>query len=65
MTSRGRRSRAARTCYLSLLAAQDTHPLRYLRINATLMHFDEFINFYGIQPGDGMYMAPEERIAVW
>ena len=51
--------------YVALLIAQDTHPLRYLRVNATLMQFDEFIDFYGIQPGDGMYMAPEERIAVW
>ena len=51
--------------YLITLAAQDTHPLRYLRINATLAQFDEFIDFYGIQPGDGMYIAPEDRVAVW
>ena len=51
--------------YLVTLAAQDTHPLRYLRINATLAQFDEFIDFYGIQPGDGMYIAPEDRVAVW
>lgn len=50
---------------LPLIVAQDTHPLHYLRTNATLMQFDAFLDFYGIQPGDGMYMAPEERVAVW
>lgn len=45
--------------------AQDTHPLRYLRINATLAQYDEFDQFYGIGPGDGMYIAPEDRVAVW
>ena len=47
------------------LAAKDNHPLTYLRINATLAQFDEFVNFYGIKPGDGMYIAPEDRVAVW
>ena len=51
--------------YLVTLVAQDTHPMRYLRINATLSQFDAFIDFYGIQPGDGMYVAPEDRVAVW
>ena len=51
--------------YLVTLVAQDTHPMRYLRINATLAQFDEFIEFYGIQPGDGMYIAPEDRVCVW
>lgn len=51
--------------YLVTKVAQDTHPMRYLRINATLAQFDEFIEFYGIQPGDGMYIAPEDRVCVW
>ena len=51
--------------YLVTLVAQDTHPMRYLRVNATLAQFDEFIDFYGIQEGDGMYVAPEDRVAVW
>ena len=29
------------------------------------MQFDEFYETYGIQPGDGMYLAPEDRITVW
>ena len=45
--------------------ATDTHPMNYMRINANLAQYDDFVNFYGIQPGDGMYIAPEERVAVW
>ena len=43
----------------------DVHPAHYLRINATLAQFDDFLNFYGIAEGDGMYIAPEDRVAVW
>lgn len=43
----------------------DSHPMHYMRINATLAQFDEFLNFYGITEGDGMYIAPEDRVAVW
>ena len=51
--------------YLVTLVAQDTHPMRYLRINNTLAQFDEFVDFYGITEGDGMYIAQEARVAVW
>ena len=43
----------------------DPHPLHYLRINATLAQFDDFVDFYGIKEGNGMYLSPEERVAVW
>ena len=43
----------------------DVHPLSYLRVNVTLQQFDEFRETYGIQEGDGMYLAPDQRIAVW
>lgn len=43
----------------------DTHPMSCLRINATLQQFDEFLDCYGITEGDGMYLAPEDRVAIW
>ena len=43
----------------------DVHPLHYLRINYTLMQFDEFDETYGIGPGDGMYLAPDQRVIIW
>lgn len=48
-----------------MLIAQDTHPLDYLRVNVTCMQFPEFQETFGIQEGDGMYLAPEDRICVW
>ena len=43
----------------------DVHPMGYLRVNCTLQQFDEFIDFYGIKKGDGMYLAPEDRVVIW
>ena len=45
--------------------ASDSHPFNYLRTNVTLSQFDEFIETYDIKPGDGMYVAPEQRINIW
>lgn len=47
------------------LINKNPHPLEYLRINYTLVQFDEFVETYGIKPGDGMYMDPSERILIW
>lgn len=55
--------RSSQTEYL--YARNDTHPLYYLRVNVTLQQFDLFQSTYGIQPGDGMYLAPAERLGVW
>ena len=43
----------------------DEHPLPYLRINYTMLQFDEFVQTYGIKPGDGMYIDPSQRILIW
>jgi len=43
----------------------DVHPMSYLRVNCTLQQFDEFLNTYGITEGDGMYLAPADRVIVW
>ncbi len=43
----------------------DTHPLNYLRTNVTVQQFDEFYETYDVREGDGMYLAPEDRICVW
>lgn len=43
----------------------DEHPMGYLRVNCTLQQFDEFLDFYEINEGDGMYLAPEDRVIVW
>ncbi|MDO4733431.1 MAG: M13 family metallopeptidase, partial [Bacillota bacterium] len=45
--------------------AMDVHPLGFLRTNVTVQQFDEFFETFDIGPGDGMYLAPEDRIMVW
>ena len=46
-------------------AQTNEHPLAYLRTNVTVMQFDEFYKTFDVKEGDGMYMAPEDRICVW
>ena len=43
----------------------DSHPLPYLRVNATLQQYQEFLDCYGITEGDGMYLASEDRVTIW
>lgn len=45
--------------------AWDSHLLNFLRTNVTLQQFDKFYETYDIQEGDGMYLAPENRILIW
>ncbi len=49
--------------YMSIL--RDSHPVHYLRTNVTLQQFDEFYETYDVKEGDGMYLAPEDRVVVW
>ncbi len=51
--------------YEYFLLTQDVHPLNYLRANATLQQFEQFYKTYDIRPGDGMYLAPADRVLVW
>ena len=43
----------------------DPHPIPYLRVNVTVAQFDQFLKTYGVNPGDGMYIAPNDRVAIW
>lgn len=43
----------------------DVHPLPFYRVNVGLQQFDEFYETYDVKEGDGMYLAPGERIKVW
>ena len=41
------------------------HPYSVFRANATVQQFDEFYQTFGVKEGDKMYLAPEERVAIW
>ncbi len=45
--------------------SNDVHPLNFYRVNVGVQQFDEFTETYGVKEGDGMYLAPENRIKVW
>lgn len=38
---------------------------RILRTNRVLSNFQDFFDTYSIRPGDGMYVAPEDRVRIW
>ncbi len=48
-----------------MVLKRDVHAFPYLRVNATLQQYEEFYRYYGISEGDGMYLAPADRVAVW
>ncbi len=43
----------------------DAHPLDRDRVNIPVREVDEFNTTYDIHEGDGMWLAPENRISVW
>ncbi len=45
--------------------ATNEHPVEAYRCNIPVQNYDKFIEFYNIKEGDGMYLAPEDRITVW
>lgn len=47
------------------MAQFDEHGPGNLRTNRVLSNFQEFFDTFGIRPGDGMYVAPEERVRIW
>lgn len=48
-----------------ILIQSEVHPLGYLRTNVTAQQFEEFYDTYHVVEGDGMYLAPEDRLSVW
>ena len=39
--------------------------IEYSRCNISVQNYDEFLEACEIKEGDGMYLAPEDRIAIW
>ena len=46
-------------------ATLDVHAQDKLRVNRVLQTLDEFYTTFGITEGDGMWVAPENRVAIW
>ena len=50
---------------LRYLTMMDVHSVARLRINGALAQCDYWYDAFGIQPGDSLYVAPENRVKIW
>ncbi len=51
--------------YAKLNGETDCHAPAKLRVNIPLSNFMPFLEAFNVQPGQGMYRTPEERIRIW
>ena len=65
--NRAKMARCLRTPELEqqCILGADKHPSAYVDVNAPAQMFEEFYETYDVQEGDGMYLAPDARIALW
>ncbi len=56
---------SSREAFSHQMLVVDPHAPAVLRINAALAHIPEFVETYGVVEGDGMWLAPEKRMAIW
>ncbi|RUQ21807.1 M13 family metallopeptidase [Kocuria sp. HSID16901] len=55
----------ARTQTAKMLLSIDPHSPSEFRCNGTVRNVDEYHEAFGVQPGDDMWLAPEERVRIW
>ncbi|MDO5310383.1 MAG: M13-type metalloendopeptidase [Clostridia bacterium] len=51
--------------YTEYMLAADEHSPSRVRVNRVLSNFDQFIEYYGVAEGDGMFIPEDRRINVW
>lgn len=51
--------------FLQMIAYSDEHSLDKVRVDRVLQSINQFYETYNIGQGDGMYVAPEERVNIW
>lgn len=51
--------------YLSYRLTTNEHSPNKIRVNAVLSAIDQFYEVFHVQPGDGMYVPPEQRPSIW
>jgi putative endopeptidase len=49
----------------AMLLTMDVHAPNKLRANFQLQNMDDFYTAFDIKEGDGMYRAPDDRVAIW
>lgn len=51
--------------YAEYMLTADEHSPSRVRVNRVLSNFDQFIDYYGVAEGDGMFIPEDRRINVW
>ena len=54
-----------REAIAKMLIDRGTHPLGEYRTNGTIRNMDGFYEAFDVKKGDGMYIAPEDRVKIW
>jgi putative endopeptidase len=57
------RVKARKNYYQMLLT--NVHSPNPVRVDGLLSSMDAFYTAFDVQPGDGMYVAPEDRVGIW
>ncbi|WP_159622213.1 M13 family metallopeptidase [Ruania rhizosphaerae] len=47
------------------LLSIDPHSPDEIRCNAPVRNLDEFVDAFDVQPGDGLWLDPDERVRIW
>ncbi len=50
---------------VTYLSKSDVHSNKKIRVNRSIVNFEEFYQSFDVQPGDGMYVPPAERVKLW
>ncbi|HIW71214.1 MAG TPA: M13 family metallopeptidase [Candidatus Levilactobacillus faecigallinarum] len=50
---------------LNTLLSTDSHAPAKARVNLQVQNLDDFYTTFDVHPGDGMYLAPEQRVHIW
>lgn len=55
----------SRDDYAMQLLAVDPHSPNEFRTNGVVANMDEFVECYDVQPGDGLWIDPDDRVRIW
>jgi putative endopeptidase len=47
------------------LVMSDVHSPPYFRVNGPVRNMDAWYTAFGVQPGDALYLKPEDRVSIW
>lgn len=50
---------------LAARVASNPHSPEEFRVNGAVKNVDAWYEAFGVEPGDGMYLDPEERVRIW